>query len=159
MKYHKIVNTTETSPGHGPTHKLTHTVTKGLDGQVLVEVFGNQLNSTTTSALSVLDKLPKKTSLKRIVQIVDGFNQCPGNAEYTNLADKNGMFTNLKRQLIAEVQDGTVRHISCEILVKKPGRCEVCAVYRKSLIVKKNRQDKRQTGEPLTSYTQQMQTV
>ena len=113
---------------------------KREDGSVSVEVLGKQLNKMTTSALRVLDKLPGKTSFKRIVQIIDGLKICKGNDEATfvNLANKRGQFTNVKGQVIAEIHCGTVCHVTC-------------SVYRKSLVVNWNRQQK-STG----MYTQCM---
>lgn len=92
-----------------------------------MEVLGRHL-SNDTPALSILKDLPKNTTLKRKVQLIDGLTVCGGNPDPSMLAlaDKGGKFYNVKGVLVAEVEQKTIRHVKCELLIEKGKRCHPC---------------------------------
>ena len=80
MKYHKIVEVNSVPPRHCHTHTVQ--VSEGI---MQVEIFGHHLNVSTTPALSVLDKLPKRTSNVRKIEEIDKLALCTGNSDYNML--------------------------------------------------------------------------
>ena len=143
-KYH-CITASDTLP---PTHKLTHTVMAAEDGTLHIEVLGRVLSKDTTPSLSVLDGLPHNTALKRKVALIAKLKVCVGNSGHSllDLAEKGGNFYNIKRERVAKVEDNTIRHVNCSILIKEGERCPACATHRKSLRVKLSRRRRRTQG-------------
>lgn len=121
-KYHKIL-VTNTTP---PTHMISHTIT-GEGDALHIEVLGRHL-SNDAPALSILKGLPKNTTLKRKVQLIDRLKLCSGNSDPSMLAlaDRGGKFYNIRGALVAEVEQKTIRHVKCEVLIDKGKGCRAC---------------------------------
>ena len=138
-KYHKIL-VTNTTP---PTHMISHTIT-GEGDALHIEVLGRHL-SNDAPALSILKGLPKSTTLKRKVQLIDRFKLCSGNSDPSMLAlaDREGKFYNIRGAPVAEVEQKTIRHVKCEVLIVKGKRCHACERHRISL----SRKGKTMQGE------------
>lgn len=143
-KYHKIL-ATNTIP---PTHTISHTVT-GEGDALHIEVLGRHL-SKDTPALSILNGLPKNTPIKRKVELIDRLKVCDGNCDPSMLAlaGRGGKFYNIRGVLVAEVEQKTIRHVKCEVLIKKGKRCCACERHRISLRVKRSRKRKIMRGKP-----------
>ena len=144
-KYHRIL-ASSTVP---PAHIITHSITEEHD-VLHVEVLGRHLSKDTTPALSILDGLPKRTTLKKKAALIDTLAVCAGNSDLTMLAlaDKGGNFFNVRRAVIAKVEHTTIRHVNCAVLIQEGDRCAACSRHRKSLLVKVRRQRKRMEGQP-----------
>ena len=127
---------------------LTHSLETKDDGLVSIQLFGRELNKNTTPSLQVLDAVSQKAPLSTTVAIVDSLTVCPGNDDpsLVELADKKGEFVNIKKQVVAKVENGTARHINCTMLIDSGSRCDACSKHRKTLIVKCNRKKKRKQG-------------
>jgi len=67
-----------------------------------VEVLGRHLSKDTTPALSILDGLPKRTTLKKKAALIDTLTVCAGNSDPSMLAlaDKGGNFSMLEGLLL-----------------------------------------------------------
>ena len=80
------------------------------------------------------------------MELIDKLAVCAGNFDPSmlTLADKGGNFFNVRRRLIAKVEQNTIKHVSCEILISDGDRCAACTRHRKSLLVKVNRRIKMQ---------------
>jgi hypothetical protein len=146
VKYHRI-----TSNGDPPIHKLTHTVMEGTEF-LHVEILGRHLNKDSTPALAVLDGLPARTSTIKKVALIDALPICKGNPDPTmlTLADKHGKLYDIRKNVMATLQDQTIRHTNCEVLLNSGIRCIPCTKYRRTLRMKLTRQ--RQASEKGQSY-------
>ena len=116
-----------------------------------VEIFGHHLNVSTTPALSVLDKLPKRTSNVRKIEEIDKLALCTGNSDYNmlQLAGKHGKFVDKQLKTVAKIEGKVIRHVNCSILMSstdKGTRCTACTEHRKSLLVQVARKRRRKQG-------------
>ena len=71
--------------------------------------------------------------------------ECKGH--YQKLADKVGNSYDIRKNIIANIEGQTIRHINCTLLIQEGTRCGSCLAYRHSLMVKHSRQNKRIQGE------------
>jgi hypothetical protein len=95
---------------------------------------------STSPSLSKIPSILTVETLIDLVHILQSSPRCCGNsdARFVSLCERNkGKFYSLRKTLLAYIQtfDGssTVRHVSCEVLVNKEGRCAVCSKYRNQL--------------------------
>ena len=115
-KYHCIA-ASDTLP---PICKLTHTVMAAEDGMLHTEVLGRILSKDTTPSVNVLDGLPHNTTVKRKVALITKLKVCAGTQDKSllDLAEKGDKFHNIKRELVTKVEDNTMWHVNCAILIK-----------------------------------------